>query len=71
MTLSKMRSLGVREVYLDCECGRSVSVVIDDLPDEVYVPDVRRRYRSSMCGKKPRMSRPDWRNFKPPGSGVL
>jgi hypothetical protein len=26
MTLSNMRSLGVREVYLDCECGRTASV---------------------------------------------
>jgi hypothetical protein len=41
--LVDMRSLGVREVYLDCECGRSVRVVIDELPDKVYVPDVRWR----------------------------
>jgi hypothetical protein len=71
MTLRNMRSLGVREVYLDCECGRTASVVVDFLSDDVYVPEIRHRYRCSECGSRPRMSRPDWKNYRPPGTGVL
>lgn len=51
----------MREVYLDCECGRTVNVVVDFLSDEIHVPDIRTQYRCSVCGH----------NFKPPGAGVL
>lgn len=71
MTLANMRSLGVRDVYLDCACGRTVSVVVDHLPDDFGVPAIRSLYRCRECGKRPQMSRPDWKNYKPPGSGVL
>lgn len=71
MDLANMRSLGVRDVYLDCECGHSASVNVDVLDDSVYVPDVRLRSRCSVCGKRPQISRPDWKNYRPPGYGVL
>lgn len=71
MDLANMRSLGVHEVYLDCECGHTASVNVDGLPDAVYVPDVRLRGRCSECGRRPRMSRPNWKDYRPPGSGTL
>lgn len=50
MSLENMRSLGVRNVYLDCECGHVASVNVDALSDDVYVPDVKLHGRCSKCG---------------------
>ena len=71
MSLENMRSVGVRNVYLDCECGHVASVNVDTLADDVFVPDVKKHGRCSKCGKRPLVSRPDWKTYKPPGSGTL
>lgn len=71
MDLANMRKLGVREVYLDCACGRSLSVIVDHLPNSAAVPEIRNLYRCSACGARPVMSRPDRKNYRPPGSGTL
>lgn len=71
MDLANMRSLGVREVFLDCSCGRSVSVVVDQLSDGTAVPAIKSLFRCSACGARPAISRPDWKNYRPPGSGTL
>ena len=71
MDLANLRSLGVRAVFVDCACGHSASVVVDHLADDVFVPDVARRYKCSKCGARPTISRPDWRTYKPPGAGSI
>jgi hypothetical protein len=62
-----MREMGLRNVDLDCGCGRSVTVNVDHLPDEVSVPEIRLLYRCSVCEERPYRSMPDWRGFKAPG----
>jgi hypothetical protein len=69
MTLGNMRSLGVNSVAAFCGCGRESLVDVSSLPDGVAVPDVRTRLRCSSCGARPDQTRPNWIDYRPPGSG--
>lgn len=60
MTLGNMRALGVRNVTIECACGREATMLVDALPDGLAVPEVRRRLRCSRCGARPRSTRPCW-----------
>lgn len=71
MDLANMRWLGCRSILLECDCGHQASVNVDSLDDGVYVPAVKNHCRCSKCGKKPRLSRPDWSGYRPSGTGVL
>jgi hypothetical protein len=61
MDLANTRSLGIRSVALACSCGRGVEVNVDAYPDSCLVPDMKRHFRCSSCGKRPYESRPDVR----------
>jgi hypothetical protein len=61
MDLANMRSLGIRSVALACSCGRGAEVNVDAYPDSYLVPDMKRHFRCSSCGKRPYDSRPDVR----------
>ena len=61
MDLGNMRSLGARSVWVECECGHETSVQVDQLRDEVFVPDVWLHLRRSQCGHRPRRTKPDWK----------
>jgi hypothetical protein len=61
MTLANMRQNGVRAVTATCEaCNHSADVIVDALPETVYVPHVARRLRCSSCGGKQINTRPAW-----------
>jgi hypothetical protein len=48
--LANMRSLGVRSVDVTRARKHEATVNVDQLPDDVPVPDVRFRLRCSKCG---------------------
>ena len=78
MTLANMRANGVRSVIALCaNCGRSVDVNVDLLPEILSVPEAGKRLRRSQCGGKtisarpawhtsPRQGVPDYRRKRPP-----
>lgn len=70
MDLGNMRKNGCRTIRLECDCGRVASVVVDQLPDDVFVPRVKEHCRCSACGARPRRSTPDWSGVRTPGQGV-
>lgn len=56
-----MRENGVRSLLVECRgCKRTVSVLADDLPGDVLVPEAGRRFRCSGCGSRDLGTRPDW-----------
>ena len=60
--LGNMREHGVRSVAAECHeirCGHLGSVNVDDLPDDVPVPDVALRLRCSACGSRNIKTVPD------------
>lgn len=61
LTLTDMRAEGVHSVDLSCECGRSAIVNVDHLPGEIPVPEVRKLFSCSVCGRKPYSSMPLWK----------
>jgi hypothetical protein len=64
MDQANMRSLGISRVDAYCgDCGRSASVDVSALPDDLAVPEVRRRLRCSRCGARPIETRPDWTGY--------
>ncbi len=69
MTLANMRAMGVRSVWALCECGRDVSVRVDRLPGDLGVPAVVCRLRCTVCGSRPKMTMPDWREERGVGMG--
>ena len=71
MTLGNMRENGLRAVTATClarECGHSADVIVDELGDAVFVPDVGRRMRCSACGGKRIETRPAWHTAKRTGT---
>ena len=55
MTLGNMREHGVGSVAAHCQelrCGRSGSVNVDHLLDELPVPDLALHLRCSACGSR-------------------
>jgi hypothetical protein len=64
MDLANMRSLGIRSVALACSCGRGAEVNVDAYPDSYLVPDMKRYFRCSSCGKRPYNSRPNVRAMR-------
>jgi hypothetical protein len=64
MPLGNMREHGVRSVAAICQelaCGHSGSVNVDNLPDDLPVPNVALRLRCSACGSRNVKTVPDWR----------
>jgi hypothetical protein len=53
MNLANMRSLGVRSVQLFCSCDRWAIVEVDYMAASVKMPNVRRFFHCSQCGKRP------------------
>lgn len=71
MTLANMRENGVHAVTATCEaCSHKADVVVDRLPDDVFVPDVAKRLRCSQCGSNRINSRPAWHTMLRPGMGI-
>ena len=61
MTLRNMRENGVRMVTATCaDCGHSVDINVDSLPETVHVRAVGQRLRCSGCGGKKISTRPAW-----------
>ena len=70
MTLANMRENGVRAVTAVCvECKHKADVVVDQLDDDVFVPDVGRRLRCSACSGKRVETVPAWHLSERPGMG--
>ena len=70
MSLGNMRRNGVRAVIAECrDCRHKADVVVDQLADEVYVPDVARRMRCTSCGGRRIETRPAWGSVRRPGMG--
>lgn len=72
MTLAHMRDHGVRSVDARCRadgCGHEAVVNVDDLPDELPVPDVGLRLRCSKCGGRRIETRPNWADATAAGMG--
>jgi hypothetical protein len=68
MSLANMRQNGVRAVTAQCEaCNHKADVLVDLLPETVYVPHVARRLRCSQCNGKQINTRPAWHTA--PGQG--
>jgi hypothetical protein len=64
MSLRNMREHSVRAVMATCQessCGQAGSLNVDDLPDDLAVPDVSLRLRCSRCGSRNVKTQPDWR----------
>lgn len=61
LTLADMRADGVHSISLYCDCGHSADVNVDNLPGDIPVPEVKRLFKCSECGKKPHQSMPLWR----------
>jgi len=56
-----MRANGVRSLLVECRgCKRTVSVVADQIPDHVLVPDAGLLFKCSACGSRDVGTRPDW-----------
>ena len=63
MTLGNMRQNGVRSVVAMClayGCSHKADVLVDQLTDDVFVPDVGRRLRCSVCQGREVQTRPAW-----------
>ncbi|MEK9213143.1 hypothetical protein [Sphingomonas sp. 2378] len=60
MSLGNMRANDVRRVLVWCGCGHSASVDADRWPDDRKVPGLKRHFRCTKCGQRPRMVVPDW-----------
>ena len=70
MTLRNMRQNGVRSVDATCVgCGHEAVVNVDQLADEVFVPDVAKRLRCASCGSRKVTVRPNWREQTWPEGG--
>jgi hypothetical protein len=72
VTLAHMRDHGVRSVDAYCEargCGHMAIVLVDDLPDELPVPDVSLRLRCSRCGNRQIHTGPNWAEMTAAGMG--
>ena len=60
MKLANMRENGVLSVDAECEdCRHGAVVNVDQLVDEVFVPD--KRLRCTACGSKAVSVMPNWR----------
>lgn len=70
MDLANMRSLGIRSIALACSCGRGAEVNVDAYRDRRLVPDMKRHFRCSSCGRRPYDSRPDVRAMQRPKRSV-
>jgi hypothetical protein len=72
MTLAHMRDHGVHSVDARCDaigCGHEATLNVDDVPDEIPVPDVALRLRCSRCGSRSIQVRPNWSEMWVPGIG--
>ena len=72
MTLCNMRQNGVRAVIATClnrDCGHKADVVVDQVDEGVFVPDVGARMRCTACGGRKIETRPAWHTAKRPGMG--
>ena len=70
MTLGNMRENGVRAVIAEGRaCRHKADVVVDQIADETFVPDVGRRMVCSACGGRNIETRPAWHTAKRPGMG--
>ena len=70
MSLANMRQNGVRAVIATClACGHKADVVVDKLPDAVFVPDVGKRMRCSVCEARRVETRPAWHTRHRPRIG--
>src|SRR4051812_43888534 len=69
MTLANMRSNGVRAVIAEClACHHRADVVVDQIGEGVFVPDVGRRMACSACGGRRIETRPAWHTAARPGT---
>lgn len=73
MDLDNMRSLGIRSLHLWCSCGRHAVVNVDKYPGNYEVPAMKRFFRCSACGKRPKEARPNGADMRrdPFGSGLV
>jgi hypothetical protein len=70
MTLGNMRANGVHAVIAECRaCRHRADVVVDQLADAAFVPDVGRRMVCSACGGRSVETRPAWHTARRPGMG--
>src|SRR4051794_24080828 len=72
MMLTSMRDHGVRSVDAFCavqSCSHEATVNVDDLPDELPVPDISLRLRCSHCGSGFIEVRPNWAEMWADGMG--
>ncbi len=72
MTLGNMRHNGVRYLIAAClDCRHQADVLVDQLGDDVFVPEAGRRMRCSACGGRKIETRPAWHLAQRPGMGHL
>ena len=70
MKLAIIRQNGVRAVTATClACGYRADVVVDSLPDEMFVRDVGREMACAVCGGRRVSTRPAWHTLKRQGMG--
>jgi hypothetical protein len=62
-----MCSLGATHVMAYCKCGHEAAIDVSDLPDDVFVPEIKNRLRCTRCGERPMETRPDWRQYRVAG----
>ena len=61
MSLANMREHGVRAVEPTCEaCKHEAAISVDDLPGDIYVPDVALKLRCSRCAFEADHDSPGW-----------
>jgi hypothetical protein len=63
MTLAAMRDHGVRSIKAYCEaigCDHEATINVDNLPDDLPVPNVSLKLRCSKCCSKSIRTRPKW-----------
>jgi hypothetical protein len=73
MTPGNMREHGVRAIDAFCKaigCGHAATLNVDDLPNELPVPDVSLRLRCSKYGSRSIHTRPNWTEMQADGMGA-
>jgi hypothetical protein len=69
MSLTNMRSLGIRAIAAECACGHRASFDVSVLPGTIEVPSLCRRLRCAECGACPRDVGPAWSQYAASGMG--
>ena len=73
MTLGNMRANGVRAVIATClnrECRHKADVVVDQIGDDVAVPEAGQRMRCTKCGERKIETWAAWHLAKRSGMGA-